>query len=84
MSAAKQENDHRKFCFMKLDYQHNQESFEKDYSDVFFMPVVLTDSRKSNFEFWILNFDRIIKTCNGISKTKWENGSLIECYIVVL
>ena len=63
---------------MKLDYQQSQEPFGKDYSDIFLCWLFRQTVENQ------INFDRLIKTCNGISKTKWQLGSLIECFIVVL
>ena len=78
MSAQKQENGRRNSRSVKLDYQHDQESFGKDYSDIFSCWLFRQTVENQ------VNFDWIIKTCNGISKTKWENGSLIECFMVAL
>ena len=64
MSAEKQENGQRDSFEMKLDYQHGQEPFEKDYSNIF--SCWLFQQTVENQ----INFGRIIKTCNGISKTK--------------
>ena len=63
---------------MKLDYEHDKGPFGKDYSGIFSCWLFRQTVKNQ------INFDRIKKTCNGISKTKCENGSLIECYMVVL
>ena len=63
---------------MKLDYEHDEGPFGKDYSDIFSCWLFRQTVENQ------INFDQIIKTCNGISKTKSENGSLVECYMVVL
>ena len=64
MIAEKQQNGHRNFRWMKLDYEHDKGPFGKDYSGIFSCWLFRQTVKNQ------INFDRIIKTCNGISKTK--------------
>ena len=47
MGTEKQENGHINSRWIKLDYEHDQELFGKDYSDIFSSSLV-RHSRKSN------------------------------------
>ena len=63
---------------MRLDYEHDEGPFGKDYGNIFSCWLFRQTVENQ------INFDQIIKTCNGISKTKCEDGSLIKCFMVVL
>ena len=47
---------------MKLDYEHDKGPFGKDYSDIFSCWLFRQTVENQ------INFDRIIKTCNGYQK----------------
>ena len=70
MSAQKQENGRRNSGQIKLDYQHDQESFGKDYSDIFLCWLFRQTVENQ------INFDGIIKTRNGISKYQKLNKKM--------
>ena len=47
---------------MSLDYEHDERPFGKDYSDIFSCWLFRQTVENQ------INFDRIIKTCNGYQK----------------